>query len=241
MTGRRQTFGEKQRSQKLAELLEGVSSDYVASCPTLFLSRPQITTMLSRLEAFRKVGSTPGVVVETGVFRGNSLMWLTQVSQVLEPFALNRKFVGFDTFEGFRSLDAEKDPDDVGTNTFADTSYEILAKAIELFDTDRPVSGIPKVELVIGDVTETARTYVEAHPELMVAMLILDTDLYRPTLAALEAFVPLMPPGGVILFDELAYEFFPGETAAMKEFFGGQMPRVSRFPYDSTAAYIVLE
>lgn len=240
MTGRRRTESEKRRGEQLEACLSNVSSEYVATCPSLFMSRPQVTTMMSRFEAYKLIQDVPGAVLETGVFRGNSLMWLAQVSQVLEPFALNRKFIGFDTFEGFRSLDANKDPKDVDVDTFADTRLGTLRQAIEIFDLDRPVSGIPKVELVVGDVSTTARDYANLHPELMVSMLILDTDLYQPTIAALEAFVPLMPPGGVILFDEVAYEFFPGETSALKEYFGAPLPKLSRFPFDSTAAFMIV-
>lgn len=240
MTDRRLTPGERDRKRILAELLDHVPSHYVASCPSLFMSRPQVTTALSRLDAYKMIQNIPGAVIETGVYRGNSLMWLAQVSQVLEPFALNRKFIGFDTFAGFASLDLDFDPHDVNHETFSQTSLSTLRRAIEVFDLDRPVNGIPKVELVEGDITLTAGKYVESHPELLVALLILDTDLYLPTKSALSTFVPLMPTGGVILFDEVAYEFFPGETAALKEFFGMSLPPLRRFSYDSTAAYTII-
>jgi hypothetical protein len=240
MTGRRTTEAEEARRIKLDQLLEQCSPQYVASSPFLFSSRQQVTAALSRLEMFKLIQSTPGAVIETGVFRGNSLMWMAQVSQVLEPFAINRKFIGFDTFSGFASIDNAADPADVSGETFADVDLGILRSAIEVFDTDRPVNSLPKVELVVGDVSKTSGTYAMENPGLLVAMLILDTDLYAPTLAALRAFVPLMHRGGVIVFDEVGYEFFPGETQALHEFFGPDVPRLQRFPFDAAAGYIVL-
>jgi len=240
MTGRRSTDAEKRRLALLNSLLEETPSNYVASAPYLFANRQQVTSALSRLEIFKLVSTVPGAVIETGVFRGNSLMWLAQVSQVLEPFAINRKFVGFDTFEGFTSIDGNADPADVGESTFADTSLDTLIAAIDIFDADRPINLVPKVELIRGDVTVTAHEYVNSHPGLSVAMLILDTDLYKPTLEALRAFVPRMPRGGVILLDEYAYEFFPGETQAVMEFFAPSLPEIRRLPFDAAAAFIIV-
>lgn len=240
MTGRRLTPAERHRQAVLDSLLQRSSARYVASAPFLFSSRQQVTTALSRFEIYKLVSTVPGAVIETGVYRGNSLLWLAQVSQVLEPFAINRKFIGFDTFEGFASLDEVADPLDVDGDTFSDTSLSLLNDAIRVFDADRPVNLVPKIELVQGDVVETAPEYVASHPGLAVAMLILDTDLYHPTLAALRAFVPRMAKGGVILFDEYGYEFFAGETQAAMEFFGPTLPEIRRLPFDASAAYVIV-
>ena len=48
-------------------------------------------------------------------------------------------------------------------------------------------------------------------------MLYLDFDIYEPTLTALENFLPRMPKGSVIAFDELNNPDWPGETMAFLE------------------------
>ena len=48
-------------------------------------------------------------------------------------------------------------------------------------------------------------------------MLFLDFDLYEPTRVALEHFLPRMPNGAVLAFDELDNPLWPGETLAMLE------------------------
>ena len=59
--------------------------------------------------------------------------------------------------------------------------------------------------------------FIKENPHLMVSLLFLDFDLYEPTKCALENFLPRMPLGGIIAFDELDNPLWPGETLAMLE------------------------
>jgi hypothetical protein len=72
-------------------------------------------------------------------------------------------------------------------------------------------------------------------------MLYLDVDLYEPTRAALAAFVPRMPKGAIVVFDELNAETFPGETMAADEILGLRKVRIERFPFDSYVSFCVVE
>lgn len=144
----------------------------------------------------------PGDVVECGVYQGNSFLWLAHLSVILEPYAKKRRFVGFDTFEGFASIDSVRDPKDVSSENFSDTSYETISKALKAINLVRPVNKITRFELVKGDITETVPKYLKENPAFTCAMLILDTDLYKPTLTALESFLPNMPKGAIVVLDE---------------------------------------
>lgn len=75
----------------------------------------------------------------------------------------------------------------------------------------------------------------------MVALLFLDFDLYEPTKLALETFLPRMPRGAVLAFDELDDAAWPGETLAVLDTIGIRNLRVERFPYMSQLSYAVLE
>ena len=68
-------------------------------------------------------------------------------------------------------------------------SYDELLRLIELYDKDRFLGHIPKVELIKGDATQTIPRFAADHPHLVVSLLFLDFDLYEPTKAALEASV----------------------------------------------------
>ena len=79
--------------------------------------------------------------------------------------------------------------------------------------------------------------FVKSRPDLVVAMLILDTDLYEPTKVALETFLPYMPKGAIVVLDEVAYRNFPGETKALREVFDMNKIELKRLPFDSCVGY----
>ena len=72
-------------------------------------------------------------------------------------------------------------------------------------------------------------------------MLYLDFDLYEPTKAAIEAFLPRMPKGSVLAFDELDQQSWPGETLAVLETIGIRNLRIQRFAFASALSFVVLE
>lgn len=65
-----------------------------------------------------------------------------------------------------------------------------VEEAVKLYDMNRPISHIPKVELVKGDISKTAPEYIKSNPHIVVSLLYLDLDLYEPTKVALTTFVP---------------------------------------------------
>ena len=237
MTQRRMTDQEREYNAERSRLIASCAPEYIADTPFLFANRIQITSLLSRIDLFRMAMDIPGAIVECGVYRGNSLMLYLQLSLCLEPYAINRTLIGFDTFEGFRSISPHFDPSDVDEATFSNTDYGILEKAIEMNNIVRPVSRIPRCELVAGDICHTVPKFVRARPDLVVAMLILDTDLYEPTKTALQHFLPLMPKGGIVVLDEVCYRHFAGETQALKEMLDLNKVELKRFPYDTAVGY----
>jgi hypothetical protein len=237
MTRRRQTDHEREYHAQRSALIATCSSAYVADAPFLFATRIQVTSMLSRIELFKMIMDIPGAIVECGVFKGNTLMLHLQLSLLLEPYAINRSIYGFDTFEGFRNIDSKADPVDINEKMFSDTDATILEKSIEINDLIRPVNRIPRCEIVKGDIVKTVPEFVKNRPELCVAMLLLDTDLYQSTKVALESFLPLMPKGGIVVLDEVCYRNFAGETQALKEVMDLNKIELRRLPFDASVGY----
>jgi len=79
--------------------------------------------------------------------------------------------------------------------------------------------------------------FVETRLVLVVAMLILDTDLYSSTRVALQTFLPYMPKSAIVVLDEVAYRNFPGETSALRECMDLNKIELKRLPFDSTVGY----
>lgn len=237
MTKRNLTAAEHEYYQLREKLASESDSKYLVDAPFLFLTRVQTTAMLSRIHLFEKIRTMPGSIVECGVYRGNSLMLLTQLSLTLEPFAINRSIYGFDTFEGFRALDHTKDPGDVNETTFSDTNFDLLQSLVSLQDVVRPVNRIPRVELIKGDITQTAPKFVSENPGLCISLLILDTDLYESTKVAIESFIPHLHKGAIVALDEVCYSKFIGETIALKQSLRLNDVKLQKFPFESSCGY----
>ncbi len=111
---------------------------------------------------------------------------------------------------------------------------------MEIYDISRYLSHFPKVDVVKGDFAETASRYLQDYPHLVVSCLYLDFDIYQPTKVALELFLPRMPKGAVLVFDELNEEAFPGETIAVMEMLDLSKLRVRRFDFEPRISYAVI-
>lgn len=207
-----------------------------------FASRQAIAKFLARYEIFNQILEINGSIIECGVLHGGGLFTWAKLSSILEPTNHTRRVIGFDTFAGFLEITEE---DRKGTSkhnykgALRGSGRDEVERAIDLYDLNRPISHIPKVELVEGDLCETGSKYVEENPHLVVSLLYLDVDLYEPTKAALETFLPRMPKGGIVVFDQLNAEIFPGETQAVDEVIGLSNIKIERFPFDSYVSYWV--
>lgn len=213
-----------------------ISPELIAENPFLFSTRQGVSDSLARIELFLKIINIPGYIVECGVNTGNHLMLYSHLSSVIEPFSINRKIIGFDTFSGFQSI-TESDGN-VTNSDFSRSNLTTLKKSIELFDMNRVQSHITKTELVIGDAVETIPKWVSENNETIISLLYLDFDLYKPTVVALENMFELVPPGGIIAFDEFSYDKFPGETQAFKEILGNKY-KLQKFNYHPFIAYFI--
>jgi hypothetical protein len=209
-----------------------------------FASRQAIAKFLARYHIFNEILHINGSIVECGVLHGGGLLTFAKLSSILEPTNHTRKVVGFDTFSGFPSIhekDKQGNSSHLKVRGLTGSPKSDVEAAVTLYDLNRPLQHIPKVELVEGDLSRTATAYISNNPHLVVALLYLDVDLYEPTKAAIEAFLPRMPKGAVIAFDELNAKMFPGETEAVNEVIGLKNLRIRRFPFDSYVSYAVLD
>ena len=116
----------------------------------------------------------PGALAEVGVWRG-------ETSAFLHRIAPGRRLYLFDTFEGFPARDLPTGQTD---GRFRDTSATAVRARVG--DSD-------DVVLKAGYVPDTL---AEIPPEERFAFVLLDLDLYDPTLASLEFFYPACRRGG---------------------------------------------
>lgn len=214
-----------------------------------YASRRSLGRFIAHYELFKRVLGVPGSVVECGVYYGAGVMSWAKLSSLLEPNNHTRRVIGFDTFSGFppggevssHARENSAHPDLLEEGCIRGGSMESIMGAAELFDINRHISHIPKIELVPGRAEDTIPLYVEKNPHLVVSLLYLDFDLYEGTRVALKHFLPRMPKGAIIAFDEFHYDVFPGETMAVADEIGIGNLRLERFNFDTIMAYAVLD
>lgn len=209
----------------------------------LYTPRQVLSDFLVRFELFKMIQDIPGSILELGVFNGQGLLSYAQFSAILEPNNISRKIYGFDTFAGFPSI-AESDQQSrssfMQVGGYEVDSYARVNAAVELYDNNRFIGHVPKVELIKGDVTKSLPEFFRQNPQVIPALVHLDMDLYAPTKCALELLLPRMPKGGVVVFDELNLKDFPGETAAFLEVLSANSIALKRLPYCSRISYFVV-
>lgn len=205
-----------------------------------YVRRQNLTRFLALYELFKLVDTVKGSIVECGVHHGFGIMTWSKLSAILEPVNLTRRIYGFDTFEGFPNVsdrDRSMASRHVQPGDLFAASYDELMELVDIHDSTRFLGHVPKVQLIKGDATETMPRFVADNPHVLVSLLFLDFDLYEPTKTALEVFLPRMPKGAIVAFDELDNPLWPGETAAALEFISDYGLRIQRFSFDPYIGY----
>ncbi len=219
--------------------------DVLESFP-LYVRRVNLSRFLVHYELFKMIKDTPGSIVECGVYRGSSLLTWAKLLEIFCPGDRVRKVIGFDNFAGFPELVKEDGPENPSRSKVQggwDSSpyYDELLEHLDIFHKDSFIPRAKRVELQVGNIEDTAREYVANNPGMRISLLHLDVDIYKPTKAALEAFYPLVVPGGMVILDEYGMHEWGGESTAFDEYFKDrEKPELKTFPLSSIpTAYFI--
>jgi hypothetical protein len=137
--------------------------------------------------------------------------------------------LGFDTFEGDAGqseIDHRAGYVDRKAYTYNANNYDDIKRAIAIFDQDRPLSHLPMVELVRGDLCKTAPQFIKDREEVYFRIIHLSVNLYQPTKDTIDAFYPRLSRGGIIAVNGLNYTV--GASKALRdslEGFGVKSPK----------------
>jgi hypothetical protein len=209
-----------------------------------YVPRQTLARFLVRHELFKMTLNVKGSIVECGVFRGAGLMSWAQLSSIYEPINYHREIVGFDTFSGFPDVvDIDKgNKKNINAKKGGITadSYEELNRAIELYNNNRFLSHIEKVKLAKGDFLKTGPEFLRKNKHFLISLLYLDFDIYKPTKEALKIFLPRMPKGAIIAFDEIHNQDWPGETVALLSELDLNKYKLTQFNFEPNMSYIIL-
>lgn len=207
----------------------------------LMLQRQSLSRVLYYNDLYQKIVGVPGVILEFGVQWGATLAQLISLRGIYEPYNYRRHIYGFDTFEGFVNTSKDKDGahlDDGDYHVYGGYEKE-LEKVLQLHENSCPISHLKKFSLVKGDASETSKKWVDENPHAIVAMVIFDMDIYQPTKDALNAILPRLTKGSLLVFDELNCPQFPGETEALDEVIGLNKLKLHHYPHQPNGAWAI--
>lgn len=247
---RTQAVGDSEARSALEDyygLSAGSNTEKLENFPK-YVPRQNLARFMARYEMFKLIKDVQGSIVECGVLFGGGLLTFAKLSAILEPYNFQRRIIGFDTFSGFPEIDQadlagkpERKSAHLKNGGFsAEHAYEDILRSVEIFDMTRFLNHFPKVSLQKGDFNITAPKFLEDYPHTLVSLLYLDFDIYAPTKKALELFLPRMPKGAIVAFDELNEEAFPGETTAALEVLDMNKWRLRRFDFEPRISFAIV-
>lgn len=208
----------------------------------LYMNRPALSRLLFLQEIYQKIVPVHGSIFELGVRWGQNLALYQMLRGIYEPYNYNRLIVGFDSFTGLPSVD-QKDSAQVQAGDYGvgDDYRPYLEAILDFHESESPLAHLKKYEIVQGDASQTVPAYLDERPHTIVALAYFDFDLYRPTRDALQALLPHLTKGSVLVFDELNCAQFPGETLALREILGLDRYALRRTPLNPLVSYLVVE
>lgn len=173
----------------------------------------RISKLIYHYEIYKKIISLPGDVIECGVFKGISLTRFLTFREILEN-DFSRKIYGFDSFGKFPNSKKLNSEDKKFVKKWEDES----GNSIDINELNKILKNkkFRNFELVKGDVKNSIPKLLKNKPELMISLLHLDMDIYKPTKFVLKKLFKHIVKGGIILIDD--YNCVYGATKIINEF-----------------------
>lgn len=189
---------------------------------------------VDNLELCARFATTPGCVVECGVWRGGMIAGM---AEVLGP---GRQYFLFDSFEGLPPARKELDGASAvawQSDTKSPNYYNNCTASEDEAAAAMKLSGAGSFSLIKGWFNQTLPRFT---PTCEIAVLRLDCDWYDSVRLCLDQLYPHVAAGGLIIVDD--YYIWDGCAHAVNEFISSfsppnPVPRLSQF-HDVTA-YLV--
>lgn len=191
-------------------------------------------------ELYKKIIDIPGVICEFGIQWGAGLAQLINLRNMYEPHNISRKIFGFDTFEGFTSIDIKDGGfSNVGDYKTTRNYKNQLEEILTIHESFMPRAHIKKFFLIEGDASLTIDDWLLDNPYAIVSLAFFDMDVYKPTKDVLEKILPRLTKGSILVFDELNCDIFPGETTAVQEVLGFNKIKLRKTAFQPFSSYAI--
>lgn len=179
----------------------------------------------------------PGDLIETGVWRGGSVIFMRGVLEALD--VRDRVVWVADSFEGFPTTPAQGATERSYTSVPSDLSEDPQMQAgqigYSLEDVRRNFERYGLLDAQVRFLPGWFRQTLPRAPIERLALLRLDGDLYDSTRDALEALYPKVSPGGYVIVDD--YTFTEECRTAVHDYLDGIGEDVELRTNDTPAVY----
>lgn len=185
--------------------------------PFLFVRTGLIAKLFFMRDLYESILHTPGSIAEVGSWLGQTSIILENIRAISEPFNNTRKFISFDSFEGYcetGGLAIEEKEIDKYTQP-AGWIGELNEFQQSHIDLNMGINKKENFVNVSGDCVETIPTYLE-HTDELFALVYYDIATESTARAAFENFRSRISVGGCFVFDDIGSQY-PGVAKVVRE------------------------
>lgn len=212
----------------------------------LFQNRINLMRILFMNELYQKTIDVTGDVLEFGCRWGQNLSLFLNFRGIYEPYNMQKKIIGFDTFSGFPSISKHENKGNkklakLGAFSTTQNYEKYLKKILDYQASESPANHFKRHELIKGDASKTIKKYLKSNQQTLISLAYFDMDIYKPTKDCLKAIKPHLTKGSVIGFDEPNSKDFPGETIAIKEVFGEINFKIYQSKFSAGSGYLIIK
>lgn len=196
--------------------------------------------LLARTLLFNQVKDIPGDIVECGVFKGTGLLTFLKLKRYFCPNS-HKQVIGFDFYNTKDLVDSLSGYDKEAMDTmFRDRGWSHEPNFRDYLNQRILDFGFKdyEFELVPGDVCKTTHQFVEERPGAKISLLYIDVDLDVPTYEILSAMWDKVSSGGIVVFDDYAYQRWT-ESPGADRFFKDKNVQIKSLNFMAPTAYVV--
>lgn len=184
------------------------TEDFIHHFPC-FTGHLTLARFISFYEAYRQTLGLAGHIAEVGMFRGAVSFFFAKLIKHYEPYAFTQVH-GFDWFQGNQPTATDKN---IASGGYQE-SYERVKELVSCQGLDN----ILKVHKL--DLTREIGAFFEKYPHLQFKIVFLDAGQHEIVSAVLPYFWERLNKGGMLILDQYNFDVAPGETRAIREYFG---------------------